>query len=166
MPTKIEWTEEIIDRFWQYVRKTAGCWIWIGGCFSNGYGQFRVAEKKVKAHRFAYQITKGNILPGICVCHTCDNRKCVNPNHLFLATHKGNALDRANKKRSARFNLPRLFGEKNPQAKLTQSKVEEIRELRKSGYTYRSLACKFEVSCSLIGNIIRDENWKSKIDGG
>ena len=55
--SKIEWTEDLKRRFWSYVAISGAdeCWPWMGGCFENGYGQFRLGEKKVKAHRISYE---------------------------------------------------------------------------------------------------------------
>lgn len=160
--TKIEWTDELIKRFWGYVNKTPNCWLWKAGCFSKGYGQFRVGKKKVRAHRFAYELIYGTILRGVSVCHTCDNPKCVNPKHLFLATAKGNALDREAKKRHPHLDGYDKSGANNPATKLTQRAVQQIKQLRKLGYTYRDLAKRFGVSYSQIGNIIRGESWQIK----
>jgi len=159
--TKIEWTDELIKRFWNYVNKTSDCWLWKAGCFSNGYGQFRVGKKKVKAHRFAYELVYGKVLPEICVCHTCDNRKCVNPKHLFLATDKGNAQDRETKKRHPHLDGYDKSGEKNPAAKLTKADVFMIRNL-KGRQSYAVIANRFNISKSQVGNIMRGESWQIK----
>lgn len=178
MPTKIPyvdevWNPKIIERFWGYVNITPDCWLWKAGCFQNGYGQFRVGKKKVKAHRFAYQITYGRILPTICVCHKCDNPKCVNPKHLFLSTPKGNALDREAKKRSGdggsktkrRNGLAQ--GINNPAHKLTPILVKTIRKYRKKGHTYSELVEGIEftagivISKSQIANIVHRRSWKN-----
>jgi len=157
MPTKI-----IVKRFWGYVNKTSSCWLWTAGCFQNGYGQFRVGKKKVKAHRFSYQLANGAILPGISVCHTCDNRKCVNPQHLFLSTAKGNAQDREAKKRHPHLNGYDKSGRNNPSAKLNESDVNKIRSMRKNNLSYQKIADKYGISKSQVGNIIRGESWQKK----
>ena len=64
MSTKIEWSDEIKKRFWGKVLgsdKGSDCWNWGGGLFTNGYGQFRVGKRKVKAHRLVYMFTFGAI---------------------------------------------------------------------------------------------------------
>lgn len=164
MPTRIEWCEEInhnlIQRFWSYVDKTNHCWKWNAGLFPNGYGQFRVGNNKVKAHRFSWIINGGFIPKGYCILHKCDNPKCVNPNHLFLGTHKDNSVDRERKKRGA-YNLKPQFGEKNGSSKLKGKTVITIRYLhRYFGYSFSALSIRFEISKSQIANIIHRRSWR------
>lgn len=70
------------------------CWEWTGPLLHNGYGRFHINGKQVKAHRASYEEHKGPIPEGLLVCHACDNRKCINPEHLWLGTAKDNAVDR------------------------------------------------------------------------
>ena len=76
-----------------------GCWEWQACTRPDGYGHYRYKYKNWLAHRFSWTLTNGEILEELCVLHKCDNRKCVNPNHLFLGTYKDNAVDRENKGR-------------------------------------------------------------------
>lgn len=94
---------EIAERFWKHVRKTEGCWEWIGQIQSKGYGWMELNLKRdeagkerrlrVRAHRMSWQLHKGNIPDEVKVLHTCDNRKCIRPEHLFLGTDKSNYED-------------------------------------------------------------------------
>lgn len=168
MGTKIEWTDEDKRRFWSKVRKSDNCWWWQAGLFSNGYGQFRLGKKKIKAHCFVYMICFGEIPASKIVCHTCDNKKCVNPAHLFLGTHKDNAQDRDKKGRSGdggsktKKQTGMVMGENNPAAKLSVIQVRYIRMLWEQDFwTQRGLARKFGVSQSQIANIIHRRSWKN-----
>lgn len=90
-------------RFWRFVRKGAGCWEWQGATNANGYGRFRIATDRMEwAHRAAYELTYGALLPGYCILHRCDNRRCVRPSHVFVGTKTHNAADRDAKGRTSR----------------------------------------------------------------
>lgn len=150
-------SNEAIKRFWKNIPQSpnGGCWEWAGTLDKNGYGVLTVDGKKLKAHRLSYQINCGSLSVNDLVLHSCDNPRCVCPTHLLRGTPKTNALDRANKGRSARHQ-----GKTNGRAKLTETQVLEIRRTYQPGiHTKRALAREYHVTDVLIGKIVRRELW-------
>ena len=127
-----------------------GCWIWKGAVSNSGYGLCGSEQKKTaSAHRVSFQAFVGKIPKGKIIAHICDNTLCVNPAHLFLATHAENSADMVSKNRSAR-------GEKCGKSKLTEEQVKFIRE---SNLSQRKLGAMFNVSHSNIGYVKRGATW-------
>jgi hypothetical protein len=136
-------------QFWSKVDKGTNCWNWIGAIFPNGYGAF--GNPTHGAHRVAYELVHGPIPNGLCVLHKCDNRRCVNPNHLWLGTSRDNNRDAMVKGRH--YPPP-------SQAKLTESQVLKIRNLYDTGmYFQRELGKAFQVSQSNISRLIHEKQY-------
>ena len=147
----------MVDDFWKKVDKSDDCWEWIGYREKSNYGRvsFR-GNNKVLAHRASWILTNGDIPDGLCVLHECDNPPCVNPNHLFLGTHKDNARDRDEKGRGA---LPKIKGSKHWNAKFHESDVRVIKELLSVRCKQKAIAWLFDVGDMQISNIKHGRIW-------
>lgn len=160
-----------MDRFWDKVKKTDGCWHWIGyrnkdnsgKGYQLPYGRFKFEGKLHLAHRVAWILTYGPIPDGAQVAHRCDVVYCVRPDHLFLTTQAGNNADKAAKGRAPK-------GEDAGRAKLTETDVQAIRRIyadQGSGITgktgtvsYASLARNYSVSKAAIDAVVTYKSWK------
>ena len=147
-----------MTRFLDKVDRSGNCWEWKGSILLCGYGQFRFMGKMAKAHRVAWILLVGEIPDGLLVLHHCDNRSCVNPDHLFLGTYSDNMQDAYAKDRMV---IPDTSGENNGRAKLTWNDVNTIRELYATGeFFQRELGERYGVKQRTISNIITEQNWK------
>lgn len=92
---QIRTKKSIENRFWNLVsiKTKDDCWEWEASFDGKGYGQFNIDGRTYRSHRVAWELLNGKIPNGLELCHHCDNPKCVNPNHLFLGTHKDNMHD-------------------------------------------------------------------------
>lgn len=167
-----EFTPEQVAKFWSKVKKSPdpnGCWVWADAPSGTGYGLLRLGRKRrIAAHRASWMITKGDIPGGLHVCHHCDNRMCVRPDHLFLGTAADNLRDAARKgrmpsgQRHPWRRSPHLVprGERHSQAKLTWQIIREIRSRVAAGEAQSSLAREFLVDQSTVSHIVRGKSWR------
>lgn len=134
-----------------------GCWNWTGSIFRSGYGQVSHNGRPRRAHRVSYEIHCGPIPDGSdsCVLHRCDNRACINPEHLFLGSRADNAADMMSKGRQPRV---RNHGAANGQARLTSDEVLAIRSV--VGLSQRAIAKKFGVAQGQVSLIRNRKSWK------
>ena len=121
----------------------------------TGYGVIHCISTQYATHRVVYELAFGKIPNGMCICHTCDNPKCVNPDHLFLGTDKINALDKIKKNR---HNTP--HGSSHVRAKLDEDKVKQIKILLNQGEKLIDIANLFGVKDALICKIKKGTHWK------
>ncbi len=137
------------ERFWSKVDKPGDCWNWTAYTAGNGYGSLFFGTKKNpkprSAHVVSYEIHNGPIPAGMNVLHTCDNRRCVNPDHLFLGTQSDNLIDALKKGRA-------------PGMKLCEADVELILSL--GDKTLKEIADWFDISISQVWNIRNKKQWK------
>jgi len=127
------------------------CWEWTGYILESGYGQIKLTYTNYRVHRLAYWLWYQEQPVNELVCHTCDNRRCCNPRHLFLGSNADNSEDMVAKGRAARQQ-----GIKHGRAKLTESEVLMIRKSHDSGV---GLAQKFGVSPALVSMIRNHKIW-------
>jgi hypothetical protein len=135
--------------------KTEGCWEWKTTLPSSRYPRFMLRYKHNQAHRFSYEYYKGPIPDGLMVCHSCDNRHCVNPEHLWLGTQADNLADMAAKGRGHK--LPPLHSEAHPLSKITK---ETALAIRSDARIAKDIAADYGVSKSLVWGIKKGTHWK------
>lgn len=129
------------------------CWNWTGWLDKNGYAYVSYKNRQINAHRFFYAWCCGEVPKGKVVRHTCDNRKCVNPEHLILGTMLDNSQDMIQAGRS-------MCGEKNAASVLTDEKVLEAARLYESGWSLARLCEKYNVHGSTMLYAISGKTWK------
>lgn len=131
-----------------------------GSLDHHGYGQIagKRADGKftvIKAHRKAWEDANGPIPPGKWICHKCDNRACINVNHLYLGTPKDNSRD--SKERSVNLGAP--LGERHGRSKLTEAQVREIKRMIADGMTLAKIARLVNVTHAAISRIKHGSSW-------
>ncbi len=152
------------DRFLRHVLMCpmSGCWLWTGDLDKDGYGNFHRTRPEARAlglkgrsrraHRASWEIHRGAIPDGFCVLHHCDNRACVNPDHLYTGTDADNVRDMD--ARGRRVHGDRV-GEANANCRLSDDDVRAIRETYgRGGITQTALAKSYGVNQTQISQIV------------
>lgn len=132
----------------------SGCWEYSGFCNATGHGVLRFGQRTWLAHRLAYLLCVDDIPDGMCVCHSCDNPPCVNPEHLWIGTTADNTYDMVAKKRHNR--------------KLNDQAIAEVLQLLSQGTYHRVIAEKFGVTREAITKIAnrgKNERYSLVISG-
>jgi len=153
--------EDPIPRFWKYVNKTEGCWLWTADT-RKGYGRFWFDGHSVPAQRFIFEQLHGKQPSHIHICHKCDVPLCVRPDHLFAGTVTDNVQDAIRKGRwnySKRESEKYVRGENNHKAKMTEETVRELRSLE-GQLSHQALARKFGITKYAAFSILRRLTWK------
>ena len=143
----------------KYVKVSSGCWEWIAGRTEDGYGYFRDGKRGVRAHRFSYELYIGKIPDGMLVLHRCNNRKCVNPEHIYIGTQAENIRDSI----AAGTHCSVLHEDRRGQmaslSKLDNDDVVHIKTMLKNGIKQWLIAWVYQVRRSTIGNINTGYSW-------
>ena len=127
-----------------------GCWEWQGSRDKEGYS---LCGLNKFGHRYSYEKHKGKIPENTCVCHTCDNRGCVNPDHLWLGSSRENQYDKIKKRRQSK-------GSRMGNAILDELQVLKIRKKLELGQTPLNISKEFGVSRMAIYAIRARRVWK------
>jgi len=152
----IKLTQADVQRFWSFVDRKgpADCWLWQGGGPRNPYGNFSIGPrglaKTYLAHRVSYQLAYGPT--HLHVCHSCDNPRCVNPQHLFAGTQRDNRQDCKRKNRTAR-------GRQHGKVVLTEHEVKQIVGLDNRGHTSGEIARELRRKPTTVYNVIKGLSW-------
>ena len=147
--------QKVLDRFWEKVniKGSDECWEWIASK-ATGYGLFSYRGRLVTAHRFIWELSNGLIPKGGWICHTCDNKLCVNPNHLYLGDRASNARDAITRGQQAR-------GERMGSSKLTNKDAIRIRKEYETGKISQSkLGKENGVTQQTVCSLLSRETWK------
>lgn len=158
--------EKLLDRFMEKVDISGECWVWTASLYSNGYGRMYTktlnGHEYTGAHRISYELFKGDIPDGQFICHTCDNRWCVNPEHLFAGTQLDNMRDMHSKGRGRKTYRRGLD---SPLFALSAEQVGDIRsEYSFRSNTYKKLSEKYGVCYNTIRRIVNGEYLNEKPD--
>lgn len=146
-------TEDII-RANSIPEPNSGCWIWTGALHNTGYGTIRISRKTWSSHRLSYFLSRGEVPPkGMFVCHHCDMKACVNPEHIYLGTHRDNTRDAVVREKM-------WHGRAINTAVLFEKDIAPIRGLLASGLTCAAIGERYGVHADTIGYIKRGKSWK------
>lgn len=161
--------EDLEERFWSKVAVTnvRGCWLWLASRRSGGYGQFALdGRRRIRASRFAWELTYGAIESNLFVLHECDNPPCCNPTHLFLGTHGDNMADMVAKGRTKSGNRRvnsaediAIFVENV--RRLSDNQIDFCRRRHQEGASLRQIAREVGVTHTTVMRLVNNVSWKN-----
>jgi hypothetical protein len=145
---------QIEDKLKANVDKIESCWVWNKSTASSGYGQIKVGNRRWSTHRLSYTLFKGCIPKGMLVCHTCDNKRCVNPEHLYLGTHVDNNQDAHDRNRQPCREGYLATG-------VVKLSKEDAYTIKYSGISSKQLEKAFDINQSQVSRIRNGKTWKN-----
>lgn len=145
-------TPTIEMRFWAFVEKGGNCWVWTGQVNDAGYGILKIKGRRTRSHRVSFFIHSG-VWPKLPILHSCDNPRCVNPDHLREGTLQENVVDMVQRNRQA-------AGERHGMAKLSDTDVITIRRCLLNGELQVDIAKRYNVSRDTIYRMKTGKTWK------
>lgn len=170
---EIQVPDVTVRGFWARIEKGDDCWLWRGAMRPNGYGGYVMNRVPVYAHRLSWQIHHGPIPAGLFVCHRCDVKRCVRPDHLFLGTRQENMDDMKRKGRQAhgpthvaRARVSAVKGSAHYNAKLSDEKVVAIRHRRAAGEMLKSIAKDMGVNIRAVSKVVHGKRWAHVQEAG
>lgn len=152
---KAELRKPVIDRFIENITvpEPGGCWLWTKGK-GRGYGRFKINGKLTLATRWSFEYFNQTKIQNskLFVCHTCDVRECVNPDHLFLGTNTDNMRDASKKGILSHFN-------RHWQSEEFLLNIKDILDLRLSGESYEKIGNRYNISWQIVKQICSGTHW-------
>jgi len=142
----------------KYFKHSNGCWEWIGALTSFDYGAFWLGNETVRAHRFSYELYVGSIPDDLCILHKCNNRRCVNPGHLYLGTYLDNVNDSV-KAGTHCTNHEINFGDHRTNTKLSRSDIVCIRKMLRDKIKRWLIAWIYQIGYPNISLIATGKTW-------
>jgi len=145
--------EERFNEKWIPVTES-GCWLWTGATYNSGYGQIKTPYKSYRAHRVALMLAGVELKDDDLALHKCDNKLCVNPDHLYAGTHQDNMDDATSRGR-------RVCGEKHHSSKLTADDVSAIRAQFENGVSTVQVAKQYGICQATAYEIKSMKIWRN-----